>query len=99
MNNNVANRNEQVLANRKKILIAIIILFVTAVLSYMYFSKEKFVNLADPRFILGSSSVSPTPSVTPKPPQAPETFQFDSSTDLKAELEKIQPEVLESDFE
>ena len=36
---------------------------------------------------------SPTPSPKPK------TFKFDSSTDLKAELETINPEVLDSDFE
>ena len=40
----------------------------------------------------------PAPSETPAPPQAPKTFQFDSSTDLKAELEKVNPQVLDSDF-
>lgn len=45
--------------------------------------------------------VSPgTPSPTPLSiPNAPKTFQFDSSTDLKTELEKVDPEVLDSDFE
>jgi len=37
------------------------------------------------------------PSPTPSP--KPKTFKFDSSTDLKAELETINPEVLDSDFE
>lgn len=36
---------------------------------------------------------------TPAPPQAPKTFQFDASTDLKAELEKVNPQILDSDFE
>lgn len=40
-----------------------------------------------------------TPSPTPAPPQTPKTFKFDSSTDLKMELEKVNPQVLDSDFE
>ncbi|MDP3974182.1 MAG: hypothetical protein Q8P92_05125 [Candidatus Daviesbacteria bacterium] len=39
---------------------------------------------------------NPTPIPTPN---APKTFQFDSSTDLKQELEKVNPQVLDSDFE
>lgn len=55
-------------------------------------------------FILNSSKtkdlVNPTavPTSTPALPQAPKTFQFDSSTDLEAELEKVNPQVLDSDF-
>ena len=36
---------------------------------------------------------------TPIPPNAPKTFSFDSSTDLKMELEKVNPQILDSDFE
>lgn len=45
--------------------------------------------------------VSPqtAPTSTPNPPQAPKTFKFDSSTNLKQELESINPQVLDSDFE
>ena len=32
-------------------------------------------------------------------PEAPKTFKFDRTTDLKVELEKINPKVLDSDFE
>lgn len=32
-------------------------------------------------------------------PVAPKTFNFDSTTDLKEELEKVNPQVLDSDFE
>lgn len=32
-------------------------------------------------------------------PVAPKTFKFNSSTDLKKELESINPQVLDSDFE
>ncbi len=45
------------------------------------------------------SKSTPTPTVIPAPPNAPKTFNFDSSTDLKAELEKINPQILDSDFE
>lgn len=41
-----------------------------------------------------------TPAPTPVPtPNAPKTFKFDGSTDLKMELDKVNPEVLDSDFE
>ncbi len=36
---------------------------------------------------------------TPIPSATPKTFKFDSSTDLKEELEKINPEILDVDFE
>ena len=39
---------------------------------------------------------SPTPASTPK---YPKTFKFDRTTDLKMELEKVNPQVLDSDFE
>lgn len=32
-------------------------------------------------------------------PNSPKTFKFDSSTDLKAELGKVDPKILDSDFE
>lgn len=44
--------------------------------------------------------VEPTP--TPKPAvvsNAPKTFNFDSSTDLKLELDKVNPQILDSDFQ
>ncbi len=39
------------------------------------------------------------PSETPSVIAAPQTFKFDRSTDLKKELEGINPQLLESDFE
>lgn len=41
-------------------------------------------------------SSSPSPSLTPSP--TPKTFQFDASTDLNQELDKVNPQVLDSDF-
>lgn len=53
--------------------------------------------------LAGPLSDNPTPppseSPSPSPLQAPKTFKFDSSTDLKQELEKVNPQVLDSDFE
>lgn len=48
------------------------------------------------RLVAPGLAPSPTPAPTSN---TPKTFQFDSSTDLKGELEKINPQVLDSDFE
>lgn len=45
-----------------------------------------------------SSKPSPSPENLSSP-QAPKTFKYDSSTDLKKELESINPQILEEDFE
>lgn len=51
-------------------------------------------------FIFRSNTPSsPNPIPTPTPGPRPKTFIFDSSTDLKKELESINPQVLDSDFE
>ena len=60
------------------------------VLIYVNLNKETVQNL---------KNVSASPIPTPLPPQAPKTFKFDSQTDLKAELEKVNPQILDSDFE
>lgn len=39
------------------------------------------------------SLATPTPAATPK------QYQFDASSDLKKELESVNPQVLDSDFE
>ncbi len=44
-----------------------------------------------------SVTIAPTPTLSP--PVAPQTFKFDRSTDLKQELEKVNPQVLDSDFQ
>ena len=43
--------------------------------------------------------VNPQVQAPSETPVAPKTFNFDSSTDLKMELEKRNPQVLDSDFE
>lgn len=42
---------------------------------------------------------SAKPTLTPTPSATPKTFQFDASTDLMKELESINPQILDSDFE
>lgn len=41
----------------------------------------------------------PTPQLTTVPASTPKTFKFDASTDLKKELDSINPQVLDNDFE
>ena len=45
---------------------------------------------------------SPSPIASPSPSyssDAPQTFKFDSNTDLNKELDKVNPQVLNSDFQ
>lgn len=77
--------------NKTILLIALTIL--TMIVVYFVTSK-KDMNL------VGPSLIQQTPTSTPMPtPNIPKTFQFDSSTDLKMELEKVNPQILDSDFE
>ncbi len=81
----------------KKILIAVSILMIVGIL-WLGLNNRTSKDLVNP--LLGQSK--PTPSETPFPnptPAVPKTFNFDSQTDLQAELEKINPEILDSDFE
>lgn len=49
--------------------------------------------------VLPSKKTNPPVVATPTPGSRPKTFQFDASTDLKKELDSINPQVLDSDFE
>ncbi len=44
-----------------------------------------------------ADAVTPTPTAVP--PVEPQTYQYDRSTDLKAEFNKVNPQVLDSDFQ
>ncbi len=79
---------------KKLFLIILITLFATIVANYVMSKKNRISNLVTP-----NSQSSPTPSQIPVPPQSPQTFKFDAATDLKAEWEKVNPQVLDSDFE
>lgn len=43
--------------------------------------------------------VTPSPGVTSRPSPKPKTFQFNNATDLKIELDTVNPQVLDSDFD
>lgn len=79
----------------KTLLLIILTVLVTATLYFV--TNKKVVNLVGPG-VVGSiqQSPNPTPLATPV---APKTFNFDKSTDLQKELESINPQVLDSDFE
>jgi hypothetical protein len=71
---------------------AVIFCFVTGII-WLVVSGKKQDNLVAPGLQQDQqvSTPSPTPSI--------KTFQFNSSTDLKVELEKVDPKVLDSDIE
>jgi len=82
---------------KKKIIF--VLLIVTAFFTIVkYTVNGSNGNLVGPGFVgqIIHTQPTPTPIATPK---APKTFNFNSSTDLKAELEKVNPKVLDSDFE
>lgn len=76
---------------KKKILL-VVMLTILYTIVYVFVTSKREDGLVGPK------QTSPT-SAPVSTPNAPKTFKFDSSTDLKAELEKVNPEVLESDFE
>lgn len=87
----------------KKIFItAIIILttFVVLIFTFRFTQSEWEAKLVSPGFPLGVAvqKSGPVPSSSPNI-KTPKGFQFDESTDLKAELEKVNPQVLDSDFQ
>ncbi len=78
-------------------LIIIFFFIVATAVSLMKVFEAKNNTLLETGFNkLSTSTPTPMPLASPN---APKTFQFDSSTDLKAELEKVNPQILDSDFE
>lgn len=73
------------------IIIIIFIIFITVILINF---RHGLNNLISPT-LSSSQKVEISPSLSP----GPQTFQFDGKTDLKRELEKVDPKVLDSDFE
>ncbi|MBI2017690.1 hypothetical protein HYS92_01420 [Candidatus Daviesbacteria bacterium] len=78
---------------KNKILLVAMLTILAAIAVY-FVTGQKDLSLVNPK-----SSPVTAPVSTPAPPNAPKTFQFNESTDLKVELEKVNPEVLDSDFE
>ena len=79
----------------KKLLLIFIIIIVG--IFWLWPRSKQDNSLAIPQVF--QSTTQPTPAPTPDPINAPKTFKFDKSTDLKKELDSINPEVLDSDFE
>lgn len=74
----------------------LIIIATIAALVFFVFPHSKWErSLANPGFKTPDqqSLATPTPTATPK------QYQFDASSDLGKELESVNPQVLDSDFE
>lgn len=78
---------------KSKILYIIVITIIIFIgfLVFRFVSQGWQTKLVSPNLI-----AAPSPNISPSP--SPKTFKFDSSTNLKQELETINPQVLDSDF-
>lgn len=72
----------------KKIIIITIIIFTTVITVLIIITSKKEEVKENKTFINPVLEVTPTP----------QTFKYDSSTDLEKELESIDPKVLDSDL-
>ena len=82
----------------KKTLFLVGILLIIIVGIYLILNNKQS-GLVSSGFSRIFNKATPIPSPTMASPNAPKTFNFDSQTDLKSELEKVNPQVLNSDFE
>lgn len=78
-----------------KLITIVITLVILGYLTFRFTYPDWQSKLVGSDLTTSSSNLAPSPTAEPKP----KTFQFDSSTDLEKELEKIDPKVLDSDFE
>lgn len=84
---------------KNKFLLVVILTILAMIVVYFVISKRED-GMVGPKLIQQVTRQQDSPTASPSPtPNTPKTFQFDSSTDLKAELEKVNPQVLDSDFE
>lgn len=83
---------------KRKYLFSLIIIIIITVIVFILILLRGEDKLADPGV---SQESTPVASPSPETPSynPPPEVKFDSSTDLKAELEKVNPQVLDSDFE
>lgn len=80
---------------KTKITITIIIIIAVITIIFFLGRQQNSGSLISPAGFLQKSTPVPTAFTN----QTPTIFQFDSSTDLKMELEKVNPQILDSDFE
>lgn len=82
--------------NRKFWLIILILVLAGGYLIYKVVGSDKKLVTPD---ITSVKIVNPSPEPETPSYNPPPEIKFDSSTDLKKELENINPQVLDSDFE
>jgi len=88
--------------SKNRILTAVIVLFLVAIVwIIMQATGSKSVSLVSPGIGKGVGSVESqsTPQPTVSSFNAPKEIKYDSSTDLQKELDSINPQVLDSDFD
>lgn len=85
---------------RKKIILIVVTIFISLLLlKISLFPPQGWkVNLVNPMGQLDNLVSTPAPVVIPSATPTPKTYKFDSTTDLKKELDSINPQVLDSDF-
>lgn len=86
--------------NKNKIVTAVLILLLIVVvlltIKFVFHGNGNNSSLLSPLVKkVTQPAFSPKPTPTPNVPQ---TINFDSSTDLKKELDNVNPQVLDSDF-
>lgn len=80
------------------IFLVLILIGIILLLGNFVLNKNSVPTAIEKMTVLPKSfSQNSKPTLTPTP--TPITFNFDKTTDLKAELDSINPEVLDSDFE
>lgn len=86
---------------KSKIIVAVCITIIVLIVGIFVLTPRGWqVNLVSPGLnpLRFGQKTEPIPSPSPNI-KAPKEFKFDESTDLKVELEKINPQVLDSDFQ
>lgn len=81
---------------KSSFLITLVLLTLLAVSVYWVVFKISPQKLVTTGLISSTSPSSVTPE--PSPTQTPQVFNYNSSTNLKSELQTVHPEVLDNDF-
>ncbi len=83
--------------SQKNFIATLFIVLIIVLVVWLVLSNRKDNKLVMPGFIRQIAIIQPTP--TPALPVAPKSFKFDSATDLKKELDSVNPQVLDTDFQ
>ncbi len=84
----------------KKIILWLAVIFISLLLLKIFLLPPQGwkASLINPMGQVNNLVSISTPVPNPSPTPTPKTYNFDSSTDLKKELDSINPQVLDSDF-